>query len=69
MAMIASVQISVEENQSWLGPRSQNIWAAATKVTSVPKPKKSKGFGLSCLLSLMNSHTPMKAKMPTGRLI
>ncbi len=45
-AMMASIQISREPNQSWLGPRSVISWKAQTKVIREPKPRKSNGRSL-----------------------
>jgi hypothetical protein len=57
-ATVASVQISDELNQSWVGPRSSISWKAPMNMVSMPKPKKSNFLGMSCLLLEMNIHTP-----------
>ncbi len=57
-AKAASVQISTDSNQSWLGPRSIISWKAPMNSANPPKPKKSKG------LCLPPSSSSMKAWMP-----
>ena len=68
-ARIASVQISRDWNQSWLGPRSSTIWAAAMNRVSMPKPRKSNFLAALSRSPEMNNRTPRKARMPIGRLM
>ena len=56
---IAAFQLMLDPSQSWVGPRSSISWKAAMKMTRAPKPKKSNGLGMSCLLLEMKVHTPV----------
>ena len=42
-----SVQISPDEYQSWLGPRSRTSWKAEISTVRAPKPMKSNGLAIS----------------------
>ncbi len=64
-----SICTSGEENQSWVWPRSRNIWKAPMATARVAKPKKSNGRLSACRCSRMNKSTPVNANMPIGRLM
>jgi len=69
MATPASIQISVEPNQSWLEPRSIISWNEPIKVARVANPRKSNGLCRPPRSRAMNRYTPRKARMPIGRLM
>ncbi len=62
MATIASVQISVDENQSRVGPRSIIIWKADTATVSEAKPKKSSRLVSPPRSLCMKTNSPANAR-------
>ena len=67
-ARAASIQISLESNQSCRGPRSTITCRAITKVINAPKPRKSKGRSRPPSSWPMKVQTPRKARIPIGTL-
>ncbi len=68
-AAIASITISVEENQSLVLPRSSISCSAPSPTDRAPKPNQSNFRLLSRAVSLKNTSSRAQAAMPNGTLM
>ena len=67
-AIPASMQISAEENQSLVVPRSSISWKEVSAIASEPKPRKSNGRRPTGSLG-RNSQSSASAPSPAGMLM